>query len=117
MKKVKTFVSTLLIGFVLLCSTAFAQNDYDVELKQLRYEYSKIRASVIFFNNSDKHIKHVKIQVALMSGDKVIAIESRFISNLPKGAFGHADNFFWEGTSKEDLNKVDGYTWRITFIK
>lgn len=112
-------IGLVLVMFVLLSlvSVSFA-SDFDGELKQLRFEYSKIRGLFILYNNSGKDYSDIKVQIALLDKKgKVITVTTRWFMNIPSGLFSSTSNLFWDGTTKNDLSNVNSYSWRILFLK
>ena len=117
--KRRTFISMCLAVVIMFTAGMVSAGEkYDGDLSKLRYQYGKIRAEFIFYNNSGVHINNVKVQVALLDKNgKAICVQRTWLSNIPDGSFESSINLFWEGTSENDLKRVDQYSWRITYIK
>jgi len=113
----KLFCLLICLGMLTIGSTAIA-GDNDGDLTNLRYEYGKIRGTFTLYNNSGKNITHAKVQVSLHDNNgKIIGSVSRWFMNIPSGEFGSVSDFFWEGTTQHDFNRIDKYKWRITYLK
>ena len=111
----KLSIITAIVAIILSISIVSQATDYKVELKQLRYS-SKIRATVIFHNNSGKDIQNMELQVALMDGDEIIAVEKRiFMGPIRSGQF-YSEDYFWDGTTEADIKALDSYKSSITWM-
>lgn len=121
MKKLSSAVLGIVaVSFLLLTVMCFnvQAEGFNGELKQLRYQYGKIRASFILHNNTDKDYKNIKVQITLLNNEnRIISTTSTWLDNIPMGAYASTLNLFWQATTEYDLKQVKSYEYRILYSK